>query len=268
MPEALARADYDFTVSEDPPPRRRARPRNSGRIEPTVSRVPQMQGGSLESPPVLIRFLRASIRQPLRTLVALAGAAVAVSFVANVLFMQTGPHPAPLFAGQDAARAPAGESKQSAATALPQESAAPRVVRSVPLTPEPETLPPIPPSAPRSAPPSVLSAPPAKPSEPPKAAAKQLDFDPIAQFLKTGVASAPATTASTNAASPAETKRVLAAQRALSKLGQKIEADGLMGPGTRAAIQKFERDNKLPVTGELNPRTVKALSARASIPIP
>ena len=53
------------------------------------------------------------------------------------------------------------------------------------------------------------------------------------------------------------------AQKALSKLGYAVKPDGAMGPGTRAAIEKFERSAKLPVTGEATGRTLRELMARA-----
>jgi peptidoglycan hydrolase-like protein with peptidoglycan-binding domain len=40
-----------------------------------------------------------------------------------------------------------------------------------------------------------------------------------------------------------------------------------MGPGTRQAIERFERERKLTVTGELGPRTVRELAAAAGQPI-
>jgi hypothetical protein len=223
-------------------------------------------GRSGADAPALVRFLRAMIRRPLRTLVMLACSAIVVSFMSNLLFMQDGPHPAPLFAKQDVK--PAEQVARAPQPAAQRTEPAPRIIATAPPAQVTEPAPPMPPSAPRSAPVSIVPAPSARVAEQPKPAVKQPDFDPIAQFLRSGVSQAPTTTASTSAPAAAEIKRVAAAQRALSKLGQNIEADGLMGPGTRAAIQKFERDNKLPVTGELNARTVKALSARASIPIP
>ncbi|MDP2357120.1 MAG: peptidoglycan-binding protein [Beijerinckiaceae bacterium] len=266
MPEALARG-YDDDYLDDAQPKRRARSRTA-RIEPSVSHVPQMRNGkSAADAPALVRVLRAMIHRPLRTLVTLACGAIVVSFISNLLFMQDGPHPAPLFAKQDAKPAEQGARPAQPVSAQRSEPA-PRIIAFPPPAQMTDAAPPMPSSAPRSAPVSIMPAPPARLAEQPRPAAKQPDFDPIAQFLRSGVSQAPTTTASTNAPSTAEIKRVAAAQRALSKLGQNLDADGLMGPGTRAAIQKFERDNKLPVTGELGPRTVKALSARASIPIP
>ncbi len=64
---------------------------------------------------------------------------------------------------------------------------------------------------------------------------------------------------------PAQDTAVTRAQRALTKLGYgPIKADGAMGPATKAAIEKFERDRKLPVTGEATGKTLKALESGAA----
>ena len=63
-------------------------------------------------------------------------------------------------------------------------------------------------------------------------------------------------------------KAVLGAQRALNKLGYgPIKPDGLAGPGTRQAIERFERDRKLPVTGEPSGRTGRELATASGIPL-
>lgn len=267
MPEALARADYDYTVSEEAPSRRRARPRAADRIEPVISLAPQMIETSRGASASRARRIAVTLlRHPLRTLVSLACGVIALSFIVNILFMQSGPHPAPLFAGSDSKRAPAQEARATAAPAeIARVDAAGAESASIARV-VPKPAPPAASHAPRSAPPSIVAPPPARPAEAQKPAAKQPEFDPIAQFLRGVSPPAPATTGSTNVA--AEARRVGAAQRALARLGHTVDIDGIYGPGTRAAIQKFERDNKLPVTGELNPRTMKALSTRASIPIP
>ena len=60
--------------------------------------------------------------------------------------------------------------------------------------------------------------------------------------------------------------QVTRAQRALAKLGYgALKADGMMGPGTKAAIERFERDRKIPVTGEAAGRTLRELAARAGL---
>ena len=65
---------------------------------------------------------------------------------------------------------------------------------------------------------------------------------------------------------PKPDKDVMRAQRALTKLGYgTLKDDGVAGLGTKAAIQKFERDRKLPVTGQASGRTLKELAARAEL---
>ena len=63
-------------------------------------------------------------------------------------------------------------------------------------------------------------------------------------------------------------KRVLAVQRALADFGYgPVKPTGIFGPDTRAAIEKFERDRKLPVTGQLSERVIRELSAVTSRPL-
>jgi len=60
----------------------------------------------------------------------------------------------------------------------------------------------------------------------------------------------------------APSKRVLAVQRALSDFGYgQIKPTGQLGPETQAAIEKFERERRMPVTGQLSDRLIRELSA-------
>jgi peptidoglycan hydrolase-like protein with peptidoglycan-binding domain len=60
----------------------------------------------------------------------------------------------------------------------------------------------------------------------------------------------------------APSKRVLAIQRALSDFGYgQIKPTGQYDPDTRTAIEKFERDHRLPVTGQISDRVVRELAA-------
>lgn len=91
----------------------------------------------------------------------------------------------------------------------------------------------------------VLSAPKAK-STP---AAAPVRNDPIAQLI-------------------APTKQVLAIQRALSDFGYgQIKPTGVYDPATQAAIEKFERDRKLPVTGQISDQLVRELAAMTGRPL-
>ena len=65
----------------------------------------------------------------------------------------------------------------------------------------------------------------------------------------------------------AQNKTVLLAQRALSKLGYNVKADGVPGGTTRQAIEKFERDNRLPVKGDLSPKILRELSMAAGFAV-
>ena len=63
-------------------------------------------------------------------------------------------------------------------------------------------------------------------------------------------------------------RRVVAVQRALSDFGYgPVKATWLFGPDTKAAIEKFERDRKLPVTGQISDRLLRELAAVTGRPL-
>ena len=63
-------------------------------------------------------------------------------------------------------------------------------------------------------------------------------------------------------------RRVAAMQRALTQYGYgQLKPTGTIGSDTQAAISKFERDRKLPVTGQMSDRVVKELAAMIGHPI-
>jgi peptidoglycan hydrolase-like protein with peptidoglycan-binding domain len=83
----------------------------------------------------------------------------------------------------------------------------------------------------------------------PAAAADPAPQDPIAKLI-------------------APSKRVMAIQRALSDFGYgQIKPTGQFDPATKTAIEKFERDRKLPVTGQISDRLVRDLSAMTGRPL-
>lgn len=66
----------------------------------------------------------------------------------------------------------------------------------------------------------------------------------------------------------APSQRVLAVQRALGDFGYgPLKATGIYGPETVAAIEKFERERKLPVTGQITPRLMRELAALTGRPL-
>jgi len=62
--------------------------------------------------------------------------------------------------------------------------------------------------------------------------------------------------------------RVTAVQRALNDYGYgPVKATGVYGAETVAAIEKVERDRKLPVTGQISPRLMRELAALTGRPL-
>ena len=186
----------------------------------------------------------------------LAFAAVS-AIVANALFLQAGRHPAPMFGSVVAM--PAGS---PLASPLPR----PRPLEADALLSEPKAaeLKPLEP----------------KPVEPRPAEPKAPD--PLANLVKATSAApvapsnilrppAPIPVSSRNEtiANPAPgSRRVAAVQRALTEYGYgQLKPTGTIGSDTQAAIQKFERERKIPVTGQVSDRLVHELTTLIGRPI-
>jgi Putative peptidoglycan binding domain len=176
----------------------------------------------------------------------LAFAAVS-AIIANALFLQAGRHPSPMF-GSVVAIPAAGS---AAASLLPR----PRPVEA------------------------ATRAADAAPSEPKPAEPKAADA--MANLVKsTGAPAAPSNIARPAAAIPAlphnettanptaASRRVAAVQRALTEYGYgQLKPTGTIGSDTQAAIQKFERERKIPVTGQISDRLVHELTTLIGRPI-
>ena len=200
---------------------------------------PARRRGVQEARPSRFAFL---LRRPGRLIVLVTSAGVLTGIVLNAVMFQTGQHPAPLFAAHRA-------------QPQPQPQAVPRA----PMPPARAEVPaPAPAPAPVAAPapaPAAVVTPQAAPAAQAPVAAAPSRKDPIAMLL--------------NGDAPVENSaRILAVQKALIKAGFVLKADGVMRPSTRQALEGFERERKLPVTGEFNPRTLRELSQRTGIAIP
>jgi hypothetical protein len=163
----------------------------------------------------------------------------------NALAVQIRRHPAPLFAPKTGAPAPRSEA--AAPPSRPPVAAAPSLPAPPPAkTPPPRDVP-VETARPASAAPAAAPTRPASPR------------DPIGDVIRGEL----------DAAAPKpDGARVTAAQKALLKLGYgPVKPDGVAGPATRQAIERFERERRLPVTGDLGPRTVRELSAQSGVPI-
>ena len=196
--------------------------------------------------------MRILLRSPKDMVAGLIAAAAVCAIVANALFLQAGRHPSPMF-GSVVMLPP---TQAAVASPLPRP-------RPVELTARPvETDPPEPkPVEVRGADPRHVE---------PK------NTDPMTNLVvksTSAPAAAPATVARPPAPIPATAqsagaRRVAAVQRALTQYGYgQLKPTGAVGPDTQAAIQKFERDRKLPVTGHVSDRVVKELTAVIGHPI-
>jgi hypothetical protein len=181
---------------------------------------------------------------------ALAFAAVS-AIVANALFLQAGRHPSPMF-GSVVAIPAAG---LAPASPLPR----PRPVEADASVAEPKAAEPKPVE---------------KPAEP-KA------MDPMANLVKATAGTAPLpisaiprppapipASSRNDAVASLGSRRVAAVQRALTEYGYgQLKPTGTVGSDTQAAIQKFERERKLPATGQMSDRLVRELAAVIGHPI-
>lgn len=168
--------------------------------------------------------------RPRDSVLALICAFAIGGIVINSLYMQPGPHPAPIFILKSS---PVIEEPKKVSAAAPR-----------PRPPEiwhPESRGEM---KPRVEPAVAAKAP--VPQARPAAAQRP---DPIAELISGG-------------------NRLTTIQRALSDFGYgPVSATGNYGPETRAAIERFERERKMPVTGQVSERLVKELSQLTGKPI-
>jgi hypothetical protein len=177
---------------------------------------------------------------------ALAFAAVS-AIIANATFMQAGHHPSPMFG--TTVSAPANV-PLAAANPLPR----PRPVEAT-LKPADAKLAEVRPAEVRPA------------EGKPAAAVSVIAKTNPAPVAPASVARPPAPIPVSSRSDPVgdliiASRRVAAVQRALTDYGYgQLKPTGTVGSDTQAAIQKFERDRKLPITGQMSDRLVRELSA-------
>ena len=117
----------------------------------------------------------------------------------------------------------------------------------------------------------------AKPSE--SKAPDPKPADPISNLVKATAAApiAPSNVVRPPALIPAPhgdtapitgSRRVAAVQRVLTEYGYgQLKATGTIGSDTQAAIHKFEREHKMPPTGQMSDRLVRELAAMVGRPL-
>ena len=194
--------------------------------------------------------MRMLLHSPKDAVAGLLAFAACSAIVANALFLQTGQHPSPMF----------GTSVHlGASNPLPR----PRPVEADAAVSEPKL------AEPRLAEPRLI---------------EPRTNDPLANIIK---ATAGGPLSSTPMAAPPPpnvvrppapipyapvqitgSRRVAAVQRALSENGYgQLRATGTIGADTQAAIQKFERERHMVVTGQMSDRLVRELAIVTGHPI-
>ena len=234
MPRKAAVADDD----EAPPPRRRRG------AAAAIEADAETQRG------LALRILLYSPKDMVAGLIAFAAVS---AIITNAIFLQTGPHPAPMFGSVVHM-----QQANLASVALPrprpaEADAAPTETHSI----EPHETHSIEPRMTEKANELRLS--------------ESRGSDPLGNLVKATVAP-PANALRPPAPIPTMqitgSHRVAAVQRALTEYGfGQLKATGTVGADTQAAIMRFERDRRLPVTGQVSERLVHELSAMIGHPI-
>jgi hypothetical protein len=205
--------------------------------------------------------MRILLHSPKDTIASLLALAAASAIVANALFLQNGPHPAPMFGSVVQMPAPA----PATVTLLPR----PRPAEADATPSEPHLAEP----RPNELRPTELRL--NDPKNPEK------NSDPLGNLVKATVsplsptaiapppvANVPRPPASIPMAPLTGAHRVAAVQRALAAYGYgQLKPTGTLGPETQAAIERFEHERRMPVTGQISERLLRELAAVIGHPV-
>ena len=194
------------------------------------------------------RLWSTAAHRPVDATAAVCAGAASLIIIVNAIFLQSGTHPAPFFANP-AALVPTSGNRFAAASAPAAIPQGPNQGPNAPSTGSP----------PARVPDRAVEAP-ARGSSSARTQAAAHRVDPIGDFI--GNALSPASTSSVGSA------RIIAVQRALSEFGYgQLRQTGAIDEPTSAAIQRFEAEHQLPVTGRISDRFVSELAAMTGRPI-
>jgi peptidoglycan hydrolase-like protein with peptidoglycan-binding domain len=202
--------------------------------------------------------LRVLLHSPKDMVAGLIAFSAVSAIIANAIFLQKGHHPSPMFGSSTVVAFPA-----PAQVANPLPKPRPLDAASSDIKLDSRMLDSKPVNSANEPKPSLAARP-----------VEQRAADPVGNLLK-----APASPATTGAVArpPAaipnatrtdplgdlisNTRRVAAVQRALTEYGYgQLKPTGNVGSDTASAIQRFERERKLPVTGQVSDRMVRELA--------
>ena len=241
-------------------------PRQISKDEDTPRRRRGASAVAIESDAGRGLVMRILLHSPKDTVAGALAFAAVTAIVANALFLQAGRHPAPLF-GSVVVMPPV---VPTSASPLPR----PRPVEADASTAEPK------PAEPKAADPKPADSRTAEPRTAEPKAADPRAADPMTNLVKatsaapvvpSAIPRPPASLPGSvggDAVAGTGSHRIAALQRALTEYGYgQLKPTGTIGPETLAAIQKFERARKLPVTGQVSERLVRELTAVIGHPI-
>lgn len=201
--------------------------------------------------------MRVLLHSPKDTLAGLVAVAAIGAIVANALFLQTGRHPAPMFGTVINLPAPS-----SASLSNPLPRPRPVGADTSPLEPRATEF--------RAEPKPVERAAEKPPEKPVEATASTRSSDPMTNLVK-ATTSAPPSALRPPAPIPLQSpaaRRIAGVQRALSEYGYgNLKITGTMSGETQSAIQKFEREHKMQVTGQVSDRLLRELGAAIGHPV-
>jgi len=196
-------------------------------------------------------LMRAVLYSPKDMFAGLLACAAGSAIIANAVFLQSGPHPAPMF-GTIVTVPPA------LASANPLPRPRPMDADISPFDPKVIETRPADTKASESRVVDSRSA---------EVRADQRYADPLADLVRS-VSGGQGTASRAQPAPGGNARRVAAVQRALTEYGYgQLKPTGMVGSDTQAAIQKFERERKLPVTGQMSDRLVRELAIVIGHPI-
>lgn len=230
---------------------------------------------------ILLSYVR---RRPVDSIAASIAAIGVTAILINALFLQSGPHPAPIFANKPPASV--SHSLTAADTAVPRADPSAIVAPPLPAVP-PRPRAQIVADIQRELSKRGYYEGAADGVYGPKTDAAIRDFEQaaglrasaepsdalLAAIARAPAKSKPAVAAPSKKPDPiasllASDSKITAVQRALSSYGYgQIKPTGVYDPETRAAIERFERERRLPITGRVSERLTRELTALTGRPL-
>jgi hypothetical protein len=215
----------------------------------------------IEAPAERGLFVRMLLHSPKDMVAGMIAFAAVSAIIGNAIFLQAGRHPSPMFGSSVTVPMPA---PAAVVPVLPKPRPSDAALRPNDAKLDPRMFD-------------------AKPVDG-KADAKPVErasADPMAGLVKSTTTPPAASTAVARPPAPVpnvardplgdlivSSRRVAAVQRALTEYGYgQLKPTGTAGSDTQAAIQRFERERKLPVTGHISDRVVKELATVTGRPI-